>query len=167
MKHALILRKLAVLLMIVIVSFAIKYTLEKDNFKVNHTEGMQNVYIKINDSQYILHALQLNDHITIDVRKHDKISVLIFENSTITYKWITQNLDIFNDTSSVELISEEKLDAASFNPFQTVSDGVNNDHKQFNFKVNALEDSELTFSYVNARDISQSSFEFTLLLNTN
>jgi hypothetical protein len=153
--------------MIVIVSFAIKYTLEKDNFKVNRTEGMQNIYIKINDTQYIMHALKSNDHITIDVCKHDKISVLFFENSTITYKWITQNLDIFDETSSVELVSEEKIDAASFNPFQAVSDGVSNNHKQFNFKVNALKDSELTFSYVNARDNSQSSFDFKLLLNAN
>ncbi len=167
MKRALILRKLTVLFMIVAVSFAIKYTLEKDDFKVNRTEGIQNVYIQLNDSKYIRHPIHSNDVITLKVKENDAINLIMLENTTITYKWVPTSLDIFDEASSLLLVSEEKISSSTFNPFQVISDGAIHDQKQFTFKINTTEDSKINFSYVNARDTSQSSFNFTLLLDAS
>ncbi len=153
--------------MIVVVSLAIKYTLEKDNFKVNRAADMQNIYIQLNDGKYILHPLHSNDIITLEVKENDAIHMIMLENSTITYKWLPTSLDISDETSSILLISEEKISASTFNPFQVISDGENLNQKQFTFKINSTEDSKINFSYVNANDTSQSSFNFTLLLDAS
>ena len=153
--------------MIVAVSFAIKYTLEKDDFKVNRKEGMQNVYIQINDNKYILHELHSNDLITLDVKENDAINLIMLENTTITNKWIAAGFDVFDALSSVILVSEEKIGASSFNLFQVNSSSPPHDQKKFAFKINRREAANLNFSYVNAHDDNQSSFNFTVLLNAD